>query len=65
MNALIRYLPKASRRRGEQGMTTSEYAVGTVGACGVAGVLYELANSDFFRNLLSDVISSVWDLLPF
>jgi hypothetical protein len=24
------------RRRDERGMTTSEYAVGTVGACGVA-----------------------------
>jgi len=54
-----------SRRRGERGMTTSEYAVGTVGACGVAGVLYELANTGFFQNLFSDVISNVWELLPF
>lgn len=55
----------SSRQRGERGMTTSEYAVGTVGACGIAGVLYELANTGFFRNLFSDVISKVWDLLPF
>jgi hypothetical protein len=53
------------RRRDERGMTTSEYAVGTVGACGVAGVLYELAKTDFFQNLLSDVIGQIWDLLPF
>jgi Flp pilus assembly pilin Flp len=53
------------RRRDERGMTTSEYAVGTVGACGVAGVLYELANSGFFQKLLTDVISGIWDLLPF
>ena len=53
------------RRRDERGMTTSEYAVGTVGACGVAGVLYELAKTDFFQNLLSDVIGRIWDLLPF
>ena len=53
------------RRRGEQGMTTSEYAVGTVGACGVAGVLYQLTNSEFFTNLFTDVIGSVTDLLPF
>jgi len=46
-------------------MTTSEYAVGTVGACGVAGVLYELANSDWFNNLFRDVIGGVVDLLPF
>ena len=46
-------------------MTTSEYAVGTVGACGVAGVLYQLTQSDFFQNLFSDVISNISDLLPF
>ena len=53
------------RRRGERGMTTSEYAVGTVGACTVAGTLYELANTDFFQDLFADVIGKVWDLLPF
>ncbi len=59
-------LPRVLRgRRGEQGMTTSEYAVGTVGACGVAGVLYQLTQSDFFQNLFSNVISSISDLLPF
>lgn len=59
--------PLGSRgtRRDERGMTTSEYAVGTVGACGVAGVLYELANSDWFNNLFRDVIGGVVDLLPF
>ncbi|MDF2968667.1 MAG: hypothetical protein K0Q93_2445 [Nocardioidaceae bacterium] len=60
-STLIRFY----RRRDERGMTTSEYAVGTVGACGVAGVLYELANTGFFQNLLTDVISGIWDLLPF
>lgn len=58
-------LPIPRRRRGERGMTTSEYAVGTVGACGVASVLYELANTDFFQNLFTDVVGKVWDLLPF
>ncbi len=52
-------------RRDERGMTTSEYAVGTVGACGVAGVLYQLANSGFFTSLFTDVIGGVVDLLPF
>ena len=58
-------LTRFQRRRDERGMTTSEYAVGTVGACGVAGVLYELTNTGFFQNLLTDVISGIWDLLPF
>ena len=58
-------LPHPLCRRGERGMTTSEYAVGTVGACSVAGLLFELANTGFFQNLFSDVIGKVWDLLPF
>lgn len=53
------------RRRGERGMTTSEYAVGTVGACGIAGVLYQLTQSDFFQNLFTDVIGKISGLLPF
>jgi hypothetical protein len=53
------------RRRGERGMTTSEYAVGTVGACSVAGLLYELSNTGLFQDLFSNVIGKVWDLLPF
>lgn len=65
MSTLIRPLSRRSRRGDERGMTTSEYAVGTVGACGVAGVLYKLADTDFFQNLFSDVIGKVWDLLPF
>jgi len=46
-------------------MTTSEYAIGTVGACGIAGLLYELVDSGFFTGLFTDIIGSVVDLLPF
>jgi len=46
-------------------MTTSEYAVGTVGACGVGGVLYELASSGWFQDLFKDVIGNLVGLLPF
>jgi len=52
-------------RRDDRGMTTSEYAVGTVGACGVAGVLYKLAGSEWFNDLFTDVIGRVVDILPF
>ena len=69
MNVVSTRIPPHSNRRvrnrNERGMATSEYAVGTVGACGIAGVLYELANSDFFTNLLRDVVGKVLDLLPF
>ena len=41
---------------GEAGMTTGEYAVGTVAACGFAGVLFKLLTSDAVVKLLSDVV---------
>lgn len=65
MRTLTSTLSRRATRRDERGMTTSEYAVGTVGACGVGGILYQLAQSDWFTNLLQDVISQVTDLLPF
>lgn len=51
--------------RGEEGMTTAEYAVGTVSACGFAGLLFKLLTSDLGRNLLEGIFSSITDLLPF
>ena len=46
-------------------MTTAEYAVGPVGACGFAGLLYQLLTSDFGRSLLEGLLDKVVDLLPF
>ncbi len=40
----------------EVGMTTAEYAVGTVAACGFGGVLYTLLTSDRVRGMLADII---------
>jgi len=37
-------------------MTTAEYAIGTVAACGFGGVLYKVVTSDQVANLISDVI---------
>jgi hypothetical protein len=50
MNALRR------RLRRDDGMTTAEYAVGTVAACGFAGVLIQLLGSDWIQELLKTVI---------
>ncbi|HVE97675.1 MAG TPA: DUF4244 domain-containing protein [Mycobacteriales bacterium] len=44
-------------RRGDAGMTTAEYAVGTVAACGFGGVLYKLLTNDSVLKLLTDLIS--------
>ena len=51
--------------RNEDGMNTAEYAVGTVGACGFATILYELLTSDFGQNLLKSLFDNVVNILPF
>lgn len=48
------------RLRGdERGMTTAEYAVGTVAVAGLGGLLIKLLSSDEMRNLLWTIISGV------
>ena len=44
----------------EAGMTTAEYAVGTVAACGFGGVLYKVITSPQVLNLLESVISKAF-----
>jgi hypothetical protein len=54
--------PRAVARRvasaggADAGMTTAEYAVGTVGACGFGGVLVTVLTSEPVKNLLVRVI---------
>jgi hypothetical protein len=54
-----------NRRRDEAGMVTSEYAVGTVGSCGMAGALITLATSDWAQNLVTGFFDKISDILPF
>jgi hypothetical protein len=42
---------------GDAGMTTAEYAVGTVAACGFGAVLYKLLTSDTVVHLLEGIIT--------
>lgn len=48
---------RAVSRRGDEGMTTAEYAVGTVAACGFGGVLIKVLTSEKVVDLIGDVIS--------
>ena len=48
----------ATRRADERGMSTAEYAVGTVAACGFAGVLIELLKSDWANTILQQIFDS-------
>lgn len=47
---------------GDAGMTTAEYAVGTVAAAGFGGILYKLLTSDVVLGLLRDMISKAFEL---
>lgn len=46
----------------DAGMTTAEYAVGTVAACGFGGILYKVVTSPEILGLLRDVIASAFKL---
>ena len=45
----------------EAGMTSAEYAVGTVAACGFGGLLYKVLTSDATLSLLGQVISKAFE----
>ncbi|WP_461005758.1 DUF4244 domain-containing protein [Streptomyces capparidis] len=47
----------AARRR-DAGMTTAEYAVGTVAACGFGAVLVKVLSSDAVASALSGMVES-------
>ncbi len=53
----------ASTSAGDAGMSTAEYAVGTVAACGFAGLLLKLLTSDQVRSMLSGVISRAFTVV--
>ena len=46
----------------DAGMTTAEYAVGTVAACGFGGILYKVITSGAVLDLLTGVISRAFKL---
>jgi hypothetical protein len=41
---------------GEDGMSTAEYAIGTVAACGFAGVLWAVVHSSAVSSMLQSII---------
>lgn len=46
--------------RGEAGQATAEYAVATVGACGLAGALLTLATGDWWSDWLIDLLRDAY-----
>ncbi len=49
--------------RGEQGITTAEYAVGTAAGAGLAGLLYKLLTGGFGDRMLRTLFDHVLGLL--
>lgn len=62
---LIDTLRRHAARASERGMSTAEYAVGTLGACTIGGVLVKVGQSQWFGDLVQGVLSKIPDLLPF
>jgi hypothetical protein len=54
---------RAVRGSGDAGMTTAEYAVGTVAACGFGGVLIKVLTSDKVVDLIGSVITKALSFL--
>jgi hypothetical protein len=52
---------RVANARDETGMVTSEYAIGTMGACGIACVLLTMAPGfvDFLRRILEGAFSPI------
>ncbi|MCB5181060.1 DUF4244 domain-containing protein [Streptomyces antimicrobicus] len=51
-------------RRTDAGMSTSEYAMGTIAACAFAAVLYKVVTSDVVSTALQSTIGKALDV-PF
>lgn len=49
---------RLGRVRGDDGMATAEYAVGTVAACAFAAVLYQVVTGDSVLTGLTDLVNS-------
>ncbi|MEU3217229.1 DUF4244 domain-containing protein [Streptomyces sp. NPDC006971] len=49
------------RIRSDHGMTTSEYAVGTIAACAFAAVLYKVVTSQTVMSALQSLLKDALD----
>jgi hypothetical protein len=53
----------SQRLRDDEGLTTAEYAVGTVAVAGLGGVLLKLLTSDLVRDLIWNIIQGAFTAL--
>ncbi|REE97086.1 DUF4244 domain-containing protein [Thermomonospora umbrina] len=55
-------LRRRSRSTGDAGMSTAEYAVGTVAAAAFAGILFKIVTSSEVKDLLLGIIRDALQL---
>lgn len=48
--------------RGDDGMTTAEYAIGTIAAAALATALYVVLSSDTISQLLEDLVKGAFSV---
>lgn len=56
-------MQELAKRRDEKGMTTAEYAVGTVATVSIVGVLISIINNPEFREFLLNLIEALLNLI--
>ena len=56
-------IQQPSHPRGDDGITTAEYAVGTAAGAGLAGLLYKLLSGSFGDQMLRSLFDHVLGLL--
>lgn len=50
-------------RNNDEGLATAEYAVGTVAAAGLGGILIKVLTSDWFMDLLRKIIETAFSFI--
>lgn len=56
-------MQKLAKRRDEKGMTTAEYAVGTVATVSIVGVLISIVNNPEFREFIMKLIEALLTMI--
>lgn len=54
--------PAPGKRTGDAGMTTAEYAVGTIAAVAFAAVLYKIVQSPEVHDMLVHIVTSALNI---
>lgn len=62
IRSTVARLALISRARGEAGMSTAEYAVGTIAACGFAALLWKILTSAEVRSMLAALVQKALKL---